>query len=94
MKYRYGIPKQVTILGRHFKISFKDKLENGYMGLCEANELLILIVKDRAEMRRTFLHEVIHATFRALSMEQTSIHPDIEEIIAENVAKVMEPILY
>lgn len=89
------LPKRKKILGSIWKIKYQKQIEyNGVYvaGLCIYTEktILVTIDQDSAETRRTLYHELGHALLFELGMRQTSLTPDIEELIVEGFSRFLE----
>ena len=80
------IPKKVMILGEPWKIVIKDI--PGYEGLCDREEKVIYLDPSLSEanMIQTYLHEIFHAIWHRVSLNQTNIDPNLQEIIVDNFA--------
>ena len=85
--------KQLIILGTIYKIKFEDLSSIGAYGECNWKEKVIRLdnecKKDYALYMKVLIHELSHAVFEEAALHQTSIHPDIEEIIVEQIANAV-----
>lgn len=96
MKLRFGIPLYINVKGSVYNIIIADEIEGDRQGLCSYSDKKIFIQKDsdRAEMRRTFLHELCHAILFEIGFHQTSLTYEAEQILVENFSHVLEPLFY
>lgn len=90
------IPKQFSIKGKQWKVSFRKKVkhEDGEIcrGLCVFGERRILLVKDMPEAERTevFLHEMVHATlYEAHLSPGTGLASEAEEIVCDAITDTL-----
>lgn len=83
--------KTVSIFGRPIELIFDDEFSNeNWLGYYDPNERKISIrYHNPDEMRLTILHEYGHAKWDRLSMNQTSIPHEIQEIIIENFCQLL-----
>ncbi len=60
-------------------------------GSCDGNAYLIEMDEDLDEplYTHTLLHELTHAVFNEGGLDQTSISDDIQEVIAEQIARAL-----
>lgn len=80
----------VNVLGRQIKVIYKE-IDNRYCGLYYNDEGIIEISKSlsREKAHETLIHELVHAVFFRAGLDQTGISHDIQEIICDQVAKVL-----
>lgn len=85
------IIKNLDVLGKKIKVVFRDMTEENVCGhyiyssnLIEINNML---TKETQEI--TLIHELIHAVFFRAGVLNTKVSEDIEEIICDQVAKVI-----
>ncbi len=84
----------IDILGTRWKIK-KHKVDIVYEGrtvegLCiPCDKDLHIRMRDKDTTTETFFHEAGHGLFDALGLNQTSIHPDLQEIIVEGYSKFL-----
>lgn len=80
-----------NIFGNKYRIKHIDISKSGTDGLCCHENKVIVIDKSLKgdEYSATLLHELGHAMFYSISLHQTSISPDLEEIIVENFSKMI-----
>jgi hypothetical protein len=90
--------KHLKVFGQKVKIRFVVNLmhNNRFVwGLYSYDEKTIFLAdqlkekKNIAVYQETLFHELIHAAFHILGYSQTSLSSDLEELIAENVSKVV-----
>lgn len=81
--------KSINIFGTTYKIKELD-LGGSTCGLCSFDKKEIYINKNLStkEKEVTFWHEVLHAMFYELSINQ-SVDNQLEEIIVDNAAKLI-----
>lgn len=83
------LPKKLIIFGKTYTLK-KERM--GYAGLCDKEERIISICpsqKDSYEILHTLIHEIAHATWHENSIGQTSLHGDVEEIMANSIATII-----
>lgn len=83
--------KYLKVLGKKIKVVFRDMTEENVcghylytQGLIEINNTL-----DPLTQQVTLLHELVHAVFDRAGIHSANISHDIEEIIADQVSKVV-----
>ncbi len=81
--------KQIMIFGLPIRINFSNQVDENTCGMYYSDEKLIVINENRSPAVQlvTLYHEMVHALFRRLSLIQV-IPPEIEELIADSVAKM------
>ena len=74
------------VFGKVYKIKRED-LGPHYHGVCSPDTSTIVIDKNdkNAILQSTFLHEIGHAIFHRVGLNQT-IPSEVEEIIVENIS--------
>lgn len=85
------IPKSLTIYGKKTPIKkIKGLHEQGAIGLYRPKENIIYLDADLKgnELKITFIHEVLHALFNRVSINDI-ISLETEEMIVDNVAKML-----
>lgn len=92
MPKKIATPKSVNILGVKYKIEFKT-MEYGIAGCCDWRAKVISLDNayktDQKGYITTLVHEIGHAIFEEAALHQTSIHPDVEEIIVEQFSRII-----
>lgn len=87
----------IKIIDMSNMLTYDDKgcVTGHAVGLCEAGtKTLYFHDKLSKELRKsTFLHELGHAIFTEMGMNQTSFSSDTEELIVENYANVLCKVL-
>lgn len=81
------LPETVNIYGK--EIPVKRKSMDDY-GLTDGNTIWISSDCPRKHLRTTLIHEMIHCLFRRVSIIQTDINENVEEIIADTVAVMID----
>ena len=83
--------KYLKILGKKIKIVFRDMTEENVCGhyLYNKNMIEINNTLDVATQQITLLHELIHAVFHRAGIHNANVSHDIEEVIADQVSKVI-----
>ncbi len=83
--------KYLKVLGKKIKVVFRDMTEENVCGhylyaqkLIEINSAL-----DPITQQVTLLHELVHAVFDRAGIHSANISHDIEEIICDQVSKVI-----
>jgi len=82
--------KSITIKGQKYKIIFSD-LPSGTAGECDKAKKVITIDKSmegHRDVYSTLLHEMIHAVFNEVSLDQ-ALSDEMEELIADNIANAV-----
>lgn len=82
------LPESVTIYGKNIPVKRK-KIEGCY-GLTDGSTIWISTECPRKQIKSTLIHEMIHCLFRRVSIIQTDINENVEEIIADTVAVMMD----
>ena len=85
------LPKHLTVLGKRCRIKEVPELnKHGIMGQYNPVDSSIMIDKGLRgnEQLVTVLHELFHAALHHISANQ-AVNPDVEEIIVDNLAKVV-----
>ena len=85
--------KPLKVFGAHIPIKLrKDLMESeGALGIFDRVECRIEVdarLKGDA-LKQTLVHELVHAIFARAGLAQTDISSDVEEIICEQVAIVI-----
>lgn len=80
----------INVLGRKIKVIFKE-LDEKYLGLYYNDEGTIEINTNQSpdKIQESLTHEVVHAVFFRSGLDQTTISHDLQEIICDQVAKVI-----
>lgn len=92
------IPKKINIFGRIHKVSTCKNLflPNGIMvrGYFESVNAIIKLEEDQTpqEMIQTLLHEMGHALINRISIDQSGMPPEVEEIIVDAYATMISEI--
>ena len=83
--------KSVLIFGKDIKIIPGDLRVKGLDGYFDPQSLTIHIEKTLKgdEKSHTLIHEMVHAVFHRVSINQTSLHPDVQEIICDSIATAL-----
>jgi len=90
--YTLKLPKSVDVFGQFILVTRKSGLlnktdpEHGYF---QNGEIVVGINKDPSIELQTLIHEMGHALWERLSLNQTDIHPDIQEILCDVYATMM-----
>lgn len=76
------------VFGANYKLRTTDLNGIESHGMCCTDKKMIIINKDEKgdELVKTLMHELVHAIWHETGLNQTSIHQDVQEIIAENVS--------
>ena len=89
------LPKKLSIFGQTWqvveqhKIPSDDDKELAGLACKESKTIHIEKLQDVEAKLHTLIHEVGHAMFARVGLNQTEISSDIEEVIVENFATVM-----
>ena len=96
VKTKLKYPKTVTIFGKKFKIVFKDipgRDDNGeiaFAGQCLRSDGIIIFNSmlswTKEDFLQTLLHEIFHGVIHRTAIVQTALHPQVEEVIVDNIA--------
>lgn len=93
------IPKQVSILGRKFKVKQVDpkviqRMHSRAIGLCDVYNQVIYLDKTLPQnaKERTYLHELAHGYMDTVGIDQTLNSNEIE-ILAQSLASFMYGII-
>lgn len=83
--------KSFDVLGKKVKVVFRDMTEEAVCGHFVYGEDLIEINnKLNSETQEiTIMHELIHSVFARAGIHNARVSGDIEEIIADQVSKVI-----
>lgn len=85
--------KSLLICGVKYQVKYESLGGQGIDGYCNGRDKVIVIDKDvtknHKDFYETILHEMSHAVFEESSLRQTSIDPDLEEIIVDQIAKAI-----
>lgn len=89
-----NIPRSMIILGNKWKIQLhkKDIVYEGKTveGLCsKADRTIQIRVRDATTTYETFFHELGHAMMYELSLDQTKLSSDLEEIIVDAYSRLL-----
>ena len=88
-----SLPKSINIFGLDYKVKIVKELkdDDGNMvdGLFCSKDAIISIDKDNKNKMHTLIHEMGHAMFHRVSIGQTDINDQVEEIINNNWATLM-----
>lgn len=84
----------LDILGEKYQIIPKDELNlDGVscVGACfhEQKEIHILNGLSKEDEMKTYLHEIFHASFFELCLNQTDIDKNVQEILAEGFSRII-----
>jgi len=83
-------PRILNIFGKGFPVLRQDILEShDALGLFDNDKIIVDISLSGLEEIATELHEVIHAVAERSGLTRTSIHPDLWEVICENISRAM-----
>ena len=84
--------KTIDVLGKKVKIVFRDMTVENVCGHYVYDKSLIEInnTLSKETQEVTLLHELIHAVFFRSGILNTKVSPDAEEIICDQVAKVIQ----
>jgi len=83
-----NVPKKIDILGRKFKIKVQKDFDRD--GLCCPQTEVITLKKDVENPRRTLIHELVHGIIFSGGLFEAIDNEKINEIIAEQVARVID----
>lgn len=92
MKGKYKLPiKEVEIFGQIYSIHQKEHIVHEELGLCHGycdnNKKEIWIeLNNKDEVWKTFIHEFGHAVHYRCSLLQTSISPDLFEVLVDTMS--------
>lgn len=90
------LPESINIFGADFKVQvvkdLRDDDGNRVDGLFCAKTSTISIDKNDKDPMHTLVHEMGHAMFYRVSVWQTGMEPQIEEIIVNNYASMMNEV--
>jgi len=82
------IPKKINIFGKVHKVQITELHSNGIpvRGLFNPNNYHIYLAEnqDDTEMFHTFLHECFHAVVNRVSINQSGLPPELEEVIVDS----------
>lgn len=81
------LPKSIKVFGETYKIKVIKEKDPVNLGLCDFQKKIIL-VHDRQsskEIMHTLIHEVGHAVFNRIGLNQSISH-DLEEVIVDSIA--------
>lgn len=84
--------KYFLVFGIKVKVYYKNLRDQGYAGLYYYDSRHIELDKTltKKEESVTSLHELFHATSDRLGLRNTGLRQEIEEVIVDNFAKVVE----
>lgn len=82
--------KSINIFGSISNIKITDLEEHQLEGYFDPMTKDIYINKHSEEKFLVYLHEVIHAVFHRLGINQTSMPRDVQEMIAESMANFID----
>lgn len=90
---RYGIPKEMVVLGKRFKITIVKELtgkdsEDAAVTLFNPNEMYI-VASNRDDMWDSYYHEMFHVVCRVVKTDQAALSSDLEDILAANMAEAI-----
>lgn len=90
----FKIPKKINIFGKPHKITVIPNLTaygTPVQGLLVLNDYHIYLEKNQKpeEMMHTLLHECGHAIIQRISLNQTGLPPEVEEVIVDSFATFM-----
>jgi len=77
--------KFIDVFGERYKIKLGG-LDKGYLGMCDTDEKIIYLMEDQNDKYSTFIHELIHAIFYEVGLNQ-SISGSLEQIVCETISK-------
>ena len=90
---KFTIPKTLSVLGTSYIVSVEDLSKMEIAGYCDYSLKRIVICKTLKNnyegYMTTVLHELFHAVFQEAGINQTSIGSDVEEIIVEQMSRVL-----
>ena len=83
--------KSIDVLGKKIKVSFRDMNQDNICGHYLYNENLIEINNqmNKETQEVTLIHEIIHAVFFRAGILNAKVSHDIEEVIADQISKVI-----
>ena len=83
------LPTHVNIFGRTFKIQVTN-LDGEEVGFCnrDTNTILIEASQSDEDKIHTLIHEICHAVFGRISLNQ-AVSQDVEEIIVDSIATAL-----
>ena len=83
--------QHLKVLGKKVKVKFRDMTEENVCGhYVYAENLIEINNKMNLETQQiTLIHELIHATFFRAGILNAKVSHDIEEVICDQVAKVI-----
>lgn len=83
--------KSFDVLGKKVKVIFRDMNEEGVCGhFIYGEDLIEINNKLTSETQEiTIMHELIHSVFARSGVHNAKISADIEEIICDQVSKVI-----
>jgi len=87
------IPKKIVVLGETWKITRSVIPE---MGLCDFENKVIHLstALTGKDLRATLFHEISHCIMFRVGLFQTSLSPDMHEIICDAIGTVFDEIIY
>ena len=79
----------LDILGKKITIEKKTLKDRGVYGLCFLTRIEIDDSLKGDDLKITVCHEIAHAVLLRLGFENTSLPHELEELIVDNIAKVL-----
>jgi hypothetical protein len=85
------LPKKVNIKGAVYSLATKDLQKEACQGYCDNEKLEIAIDKSLKgeSLKSSLIHEIFHGALYQVSMHQTSLTVDQEEIIVDVLSNVV-----
>ncbi len=82
----------IDVLGKKIKVVFRDMTQDNVCGHYVYDKNLIEINNklNKETQEVTLLHEIIHAVFFRSGILNTKVSADAEEVICDQVAKVIQ----
>lgn len=83
--------KSFDVLGKKIKVIFRDMTEEAICGhyLYMDNIIEVNTAMNRETQEVTLIHELVHAVMYRSGVTNTKISSDTEEVICDQVAKVI-----
>jgi len=88
------IPKTIDVKGKLWKVEYKWNLsDEGTLcdGLCDDTLRTIFINRATPKEQRAgiFMHELLHALYYELNLQEATFSEDVEEILVENTVQFL-----
>jgi hypothetical protein len=79
----------LNVFGSKYKVYARNLNSEGALGICDKQKKNIYLhIEYPEKWPDTLLHELVHAIFNEAGLQQTISH-EVEEIMAEQVARVL-----